>query len=153
MGNEQDIYIGAYLELDLIPEEVKYYTFECRTHPDVKYDNDKVKYCSRCGRKLKKVRHISEKYPDYDELSKDDTFMPIYINNFPNQKMILVSNMNSDNTHFNIRSNTEGIIDIQDHNYYISNMYKKYHSQIQALADHDRVSSLVYKFGIVVHWW
>ena len=154
MSNEQYVHIGAYLEVDLKPEKIVHYTYECKKHPETRYMDEQVKFCSICGKKLRKVRHITEEYKNYWEISeKDETFwQPDMMGAVPKGKMYLISNKTGDGTCMSISQSSEGIFELHDHNVYISKMYQLYNKKISALVKNEFVNKLTYKCGVIVYW-
>lgn len=152
MSNEQYVHFGAYLEVEMKADSKDYYTYECRNHKDIRYSDSTVKFCSKCGKRLKKVKHTEDEYKSYWEISDEDETLTEIDVGLSNEKMILISNMTGDSTHISLDNSDFGVYDVQDHNFYITNMYRKYGERIKKLANNEFVNAVTYKCGILVYW-
>lgn len=151
MSVSQCVYFGAYLEVQLKSEKETHYTYECRYHPEQKY-TEYVKFCSVCGKKMRRVRHIVDKYSSYEDIMGDSSNLRSIENISPDYKLIVVSDRNGDGTNISIDTGDEGVYDVLDHNDYITKFYKNYVTEVSKLNSNDHVVSVVYKCGMIVYW-
>ena len=153
MGSHQTVHIGAYIEVDLIPQMIEYSTYECRKHPETRFLDDKKRFCSECGRKLRKIEHVTEEFHHYLDMTDDESLQQLnMIGVIPEGKMFLISNLRGSSTCLSIDSDDEGIYELYDHNVYISKMYELHSKILSAIVNHKFVSRLTYKCGVIVYW-
>jgi len=154
MSSEQNIYIGSYIELTLLPIETYDVVRECPTcgigHVD-KNDN----FCSICGERIEEKTYENIKYPFFSDIigsDFDDSLISVEINEIPENKLIIISNMSNDEIHLDFDNTSEGVYEMPSGD--IREIFNIiFETDIKIIKKHPLVEDVKLKQGAIIYWY
>ncbi len=154
MSVDHDFYLGAYLEVSVVPKEIISVTRECSLHGIHK----EAKFCPDCGKKIREVENKREEPTRYWNIVSnelEDSLRELSngeMDGIGDDTLILISNyIEGDHLRLDKYSDS-GIMQIPDEESCKKEFAKKFIREIEEIRTHRKVMRFVIKFGLISYW-